>query len=901
MNASTTSPAQDLLSHTLAFCDDCLNRQDFTAAWQALSRAVSMAPNRADVLIHRGRLALFLKDTETAQRDFAAALKIDPRCSAALSGLARCYMQQADPTEAEAAADLAMGIDPADEEAAQVKAEIQAERRSAQPRRLSSMDSRATPAERGEFVPTAGGGPAPGFNDRDEDALKILADWNLGQQRYQEAALTYGKLIDKEPARVELYLSLAKCFFELGDQATAESALERALHLEPHNQLVQDNLSALRGLKTQALPAALPARELPPVAAIPKGPPAVLVICHVEHGQKFMGLLSDQLSRAHPAGEILCLLPSGEPALEATVKELQANHPRLKSVILPSPSLSAEQLGQVLNEHIAGRKSFWLKGDASLYKLLKDPRSLPIQAEESLLDFLDEEAAAQAPAPYPTFANIALTSKCHYKCFFCKRGEPDPAPHLPFATLVGLRKLIEGVEIVDITSPGESLLYPQIREAIEFITSHNQKQGIQVTTTGLLLTEELAVLLSKRLYQLTISLNAASPECYERDMGSKRWRDVLENIRAARRHIPREKIALSCVVHRDNLDELPAFIDLAAELDVWHVRLVSMLSTKPANIRKTLWFCRDRAHAAVEQAKRAGAARNIIVSDMYETVQQKSNSAHVNCIMPTFGTYIRLDGEVWPCCYAHPQVMGSIHHPDGFDGAWNGRKYRRLRQHNYFTQCRNCPAVHPSMDRLEDHIASYSLAETKAQLPLISVVVPECQTPDQIRQALSGLKSQTYPVWEAVFVMGPGMVSETREELREQARSDDRIRCLETGENLDFYGRVNTALRHVRGQPCDSFIIHLPASRRSFESHFSVFESLGEEYAATGESRHEDGLLDFSQTIFRTRALQRLQGFDLATANPEADLIERFRAGSERLCQVPRELVSREAITREQF
>ena len=731
------------------------------------------------------------------------------------------------------------------------------------------------------------------------DALKILADWNLGQQRYQAAALTYEKLIGKAPERADFRLSLAKCFYELGDKANAKSTLEYALQLDPENQLARENLDALRDLESQSLETAMSLSKaepaLPPVAGSPKVTPAVLVICQVEHGQEFIGRLSDQLSRAHPAGEILCLLPSEDPALDAAVKELQASHPRLKSVRVPSP-LSAEQLGQLLNVHIADRKGFWLTGDASLYKLLKDPRPLPIQTGESLLDFLDEEAVAQTPAPYPTFANIALTSKCHHKCFFCKRGEPDPAPHLPFATLVGLRKLIEGVEIVDITSPGESLLYPQIREAIEFITSHNQKQGIQVTTTGLLLTEELAILLSKRLYQLTISLNAASSQCYERDMGSKRWRDVLENIRTARRHIPREKIALSCVVHRDNLDELPALIDLAAELDVWHVRLVSMLSTKPANVRKTLWFCRDRARSAIEQAKKAGAARNIIVSDMYETVQQKSNSAHVNCIMPTFGTYIRLDGEVWPCCYAHPQVMGSIHHPDGFDGAWNGRKYRRLRQHNYFAQCRNCPAVHPLMDRLEDHIASYALAETKAQLPLISVVVPKCQTPAQTRQALSGLKSQTYPVWEAIFVLGPGAARDTREELREQARSDDRIRCLETAKDLDIYGMVNVALRQTRGETFDSLSFHLPTWNRSFESHFNVFESLGEEYAVACEPSHDNGFLNLSQAIFRTRALQRLQGFDLAAARPEADLIDRLRAGGECLYEIPHEPTSREPL-----
>ena len=126
MNTHGPSPTDELLSHTLTFCEHCLNGQDFTAAWKALGRAHALAPNRADLLSHRGRLALFLKDNKTARLDFSEALKRDVRCSAAWSGLARLFMALGEPTAAEAAAGRALGIDPADEEAAQVKAEIQA-------------------------------------------------------------------------------------------------------------------------------------------------------------------------------------------------------------------------------------------------------------------------------------------------------------------------------------------------------------------------------------------------------------------------------------------------------------------------------------------------------------------------------------------------------------------------------------------------------------------------------------------------------------------------------------------------------------------------------------------------------------------------------------------------------
>jgi tetratricopeptide (TPR) repeat protein len=156
MNASASLSVQDLLSHTLAFCDDCLNRQDFEAAWQALCRAVSLAPNRPDLLSYRGRLALFLRDTETARRDFTEALKFDSRCSAALSGMARYHLDQGEMPEAEVATDRALGINPADEEAAQVKAELQAERCKASPHGISSMNSGATSTEREACMPNAG-------------------------------------------------------------------------------------------------------------------------------------------------------------------------------------------------------------------------------------------------------------------------------------------------------------------------------------------------------------------------------------------------------------------------------------------------------------------------------------------------------------------------------------------------------------------------------------------------------------------------------------------------------------------------------------------------------------------------------------------------------------------------
>jgi glycosyltransferase involved in cell wall biosynthesis/radical SAM superfamily enzyme YgiQ (UPF0313 family)/Tfp pilus assembly protein PilF len=148
MNTPTTSPVKEILVQTLASCDECLNRGDLTAAWQALCWAVSLAPDSTDLLVHRGRLALILDNAESAQRDFAEALRIWPGCSGALTGLARCHLKRGELVEAEVTADRALCLDPADEEAAKVKADALAER-------TTGLPQAANPKSAPLAVPTA--------------------------------------------------------------------------------------------------------------------------------------------------------------------------------------------------------------------------------------------------------------------------------------------------------------------------------------------------------------------------------------------------------------------------------------------------------------------------------------------------------------------------------------------------------------------------------------------------------------------------------------------------------------------------------------------------------------------------------------------------------------------------
>jgi tetratricopeptide (TPR) repeat protein len=93
------------------------------------------------------------------------------------------------------------------------------------------------------------------------DALKLLADTHLGRGNYRDAAMVYGKLIGRHPNQAEVFLLLAKCFFELGNRAASRAALEHVLEIEPGNQTALDNLRALGPQSTREGAVPAPARS----------------------------------------------------------------------------------------------------------------------------------------------------------------------------------------------------------------------------------------------------------------------------------------------------------------------------------------------------------------------------------------------------------------------------------------------------------------------------------------------------------------------------------------------------------------------------------------------------------------------------------------------------------------
>jgi len=147
--STVVSSTEDLLLQALESCRQQVERADFAGALQALNRAVALAPESAEILCHRGRLELCLKDWEAARRDFSSALKLDPQCAAAFSGLARFYFNSGDTMKAEFNAYRAIGLNPADQDAAAILRSLK-----------SKVPVRVTPPANGHRVQSSNGSGA---------------------------------------------------------------------------------------------------------------------------------------------------------------------------------------------------------------------------------------------------------------------------------------------------------------------------------------------------------------------------------------------------------------------------------------------------------------------------------------------------------------------------------------------------------------------------------------------------------------------------------------------------------------------------------------------------------------------------------------------------------------------
>jgi MoaA/NifB/PqqE/SkfB family radical SAM enzyme len=306
---------------------------------------------------------------------------------------------------------------------------------------------------------------------------------------------------------------------------------------------------------------------------------------------------------------------------------------------------------------------------------------------------------------YPSQLVLAPTTRCNLNCAICDRTNVVPVD-LTVEKLRKIEKVIENVSDINLTGFGESLLNKNFPDILKYIFSINKSPRIMtMVTNGTLLNREFGLLVNNRISAIDISINAATPETYKRDMKNAELTKVLENVRDFMSVLDsesRNRVSLIFVAHARNYREMPAFIDLVNDMGIKRVRISHFvahdLESVPLSLLNVKADYNHYLHLAIKRAIR----HQIFLYDKKFNAMANCNYPKWICLSPLTQLVIQdPDGSVnGPCCCGEFRSV-NVFETD-FERFWFGEVYKRLRKSRYLPCCKKCRAF-TSFDSLYAH------------------------------------------------------------------------------------------------------------------------------------------------------------------------------------------------------
>jgi MoaA/NifB/PqqE/SkfB family radical SAM enzyme len=317
-----------------------------------------------------------------------------------------------------------------------------------------------------------------------------------------------------------------------------------------------------------------------------------------------------------------------------------------------------------------------------------------------------------APVQLPTITPISLprsiyiepTSRCNEFCQQCprtllSREEDRDLTFDDFRSIVDQFPVLERVVLHGL---GEPLLNKELPQMVRYLKDRGTY--VLFNSNGIALTEERGqALIEAGLDEYRLSMDGATRETYARVRGvdafTKIWRNV-RNFRKLQRaqqaNTPR--VSLWFTAMRENLHELPALIELAAENDVLEVYM-----------QRLVYFDQGLAHSEQSLFRRASEEELALVKhcearckELGIAFQAAGSTTPTSSIVRDFGsrpwsgcqrpytlTYITSSGNVLSCCFApfghrsareyhEERVLGNVF-KQSINEIWHGERYNAFR------------------------------------------------------------------------------------------------------------------------------------------------------------------------------------------------------------------------------
>lgn len=261
---------------------------------------------------------------------------------------------------------------------------------------------------------------------------------------------------------------------------------------------------------------------------------------------------------------------------------------------------------------------------------------------------------------------VELTTRCPLRCRMCARssGAEWRAADMDYALFRRLAEYFPDVETVVLEGWGEPLLYPDLIHAVRLVRAAGARAGFVTSAQGLdgRMSESL---IDSGLDFMGVSLAGATPATHNAIRVHSDLSEVIRSVSAlsdlkARLGVRHPRIHAVYLMLRENLREIPLVPELAARMGAEAVTLIQLvLVTSEWQEGQKLYHCTRKADpevlAAVGEARKAAARLGIALS--FSAIDPEPMA--VCGENPLQNLYISVTGEVSPCVYLNPPLVGA--------------------------------------------------------------------------------------------------------------------------------------------------------------------------------------------------------------------------------------------------
>ncbi len=338
---------------------------------------------------------------------------------------------------------------------------------------------------------------------------------------------------------------------------------------------------------------------------------------------------------------------------------------------------------------------------------LKDPRRY--------FEAIGPDRASEAIAP-PVCLYLEVTNRCNLLCETCPRTFEtlEPPADMSWDLFTRIVDQVPNVARAVLHGVGEPMLVKDLPRMVRYLKDRGTY--VLFNTNGTLMQpKRFRELIDTGLDELRVSLDAADRASYRRVRGKDFFDRIVRDVgkfvafqKATGATTPRVSLWLTGL--KETVDQLPAFVRLAAEMGVTEVHLQRLVFDEAgygmARADLSLFeSARADETAAIAEAETIGRSLGVTLDASGATepgisLKRQEDRAWATCRRPWSLMYVTAHGRALPCCIAPFSVRGYSNYTLGdatqatLREIWNGAAYRDFRTSLLSdvppAPCRNC-------------------------------------------------------------------------------------------------------------------------------------------------------------------------------------------------------------------